>query len=135
MSQRATFKAASLARLRDARALYDAGRYDACIYLAGFALEMALKARVMKHLAIEGYPNDRFFRTHDLDQLLMLSGLAKRVNGEPVLLTPWSVVADHWDPTSRYDAPGKATERIARDVLDAVSDQEGGLVSWLKTRW
>jgi len=39
------------ARLRDADVLYRAQRYDGAIYLCGYAVEIALKARICKALA------------------------------------------------------------------------------------
>jgi HEPN domain-containing protein len=50
----------ALARVTDARVLFAAGRYDAAYYLAGLAVECALKARIARATA-------RYeFRTGDL---------------------------------------------------------------------
>jgi hypothetical protein len=74
------------ARLRDSEALFDAGRYDGAIYLCGYAIELALKARICRVLNWPGFPATRAeftpyqsFRTHSLDVLLTLSGWEQRV--------------------------------------------------------
>ena len=60
-------------RLEDAQTLFTAGRYDGVVYLCGYAVELALKARICETLNWDGYPstNREFwdyqsFRTHDL---------------------------------------------------------------------
>src|SRR5262249_15615832 len=76
------------ARVRDAEVLRDAGRYDAAVYICGYAVETALKARICKTLKWSGYPatakefNDySSLRTHDLEVLLHLSGREVRILG------------------------------------------------------
>jgi hypothetical protein len=46
----------SAARLHDAQALYAARRYDGAYYLAGYSLELALKARICKTLNWADFP-------------------------------------------------------------------------------
>lgn len=69
------------ARLTDAQVLYKAGRFDGAFYLCGYAIELALKARICRTLKWPEFPetNQEFrplqsFRTHDLAVLLRLSG-------------------------------------------------------------
>ena len=53
----------SAARLEDAQALFDAGHYDGVVYLCGYAVELALKARICETLDWDGYPStNREFR-------------------------------------------------------------------------
>jgi hypothetical protein len=73
-------------RLEDAQVLLRAGRYDGAIYICGYAVEMALKARIFDTLSWSGYPSTRSefqnyqtFRTHDLNVLLRLSGIENRL--------------------------------------------------------
>jgi hypothetical protein len=82
----ADLRALSAARLEDAQALFDAGRYDASACLCGYALELALKARICETLNWQWFPETRrefegyrSFRTHDLDVLLYLSGVRNRI--------------------------------------------------------
>ena len=74
------------ARLDDAEVLLQARRYDGAIYLCGYAVEVALKARICRTLHWEGFPETanefrdyQSFRTHDLTVLLHLSGVEQRI--------------------------------------------------------
>src|SRR5437667_174196 len=73
------------ARLKDAKALLSKKRYDGAAYLCGYAVEIALKARIVRTLKWSGFPETRTefeglasFRCHDLDILLHLSGWEER---------------------------------------------------------
>ena len=108
-------------RLMDAEALFRAGRYDGAIYLCGYAVEIALKARICRTLKWLGYPATRkqfegyqSFRTHDLDILLHLSGAESKIKTN--YFAEWSIVAT-WDSTVRYRPIGSAT---AQDVDDMI---------------
>lgn len=70
------------ARLQDSEVLFKAGRYDGAAYLAGYAVEIALKTRICKTLKWLGFPetakefeNYASLKTHKLDVLLHLSSL------------------------------------------------------------
>ncbi len=99
-------------RLRDAQVLLRGRRYAGAIYLCGYAVELALKWRICETLRWGGYPATnadfseyRSFKTHDLDVLLHLSGVEKRIKTK--LFTQWSAVAQ-WNPESRYNPIAKA---------------------------
>ena len=74
------------ARLRDAEVLLGNQRYDGAIYLSGYSVEIALKARICRTLGWSGFPetNREFegyqsLRTHKLDVLLHFSGAEARI--------------------------------------------------------
>ena len=109
------------ARLRDAEILYRSRRYDGAIYLCGYAVEIALKARICKTLSWPEYPSTRgefqhyqSFRTHNLHVLLRLSGIEERI--KTTLITEWSAVAA-WDPEARYKPIGSATRQAAELMI------------------
>lgn len=86
------------ARLRDAEVLTRARRFDGSVYVCGYAVEIALKARICRTLRWAGFPGSNMefqgyasFRTHDLDVLLHLSGREAIIKTRH--LTAWSVVA------------------------------------------
>lgn len=95
------------ARLEDAQALYDAGRFDGSVYLCGYALELGLKARICRHLQWEQYPptgggrDYASFKTHNLAVLLNLTGLENHIKLDSSYCADWSIVAE-WSPESRY---------------------------------
>jgi HEPN domain-containing protein len=124
MITRSDLKKIARARLRDAEVLYRSRRYDGAIYLCGYAVELALKAKIYKTLSWSGYPstggefqNDQSFRTHNLDVLLRLSGVEERI--KTILMTEWSAVAA-WDPEARYKPIGSATKQAAELMLASV---------------
>jgi hypothetical protein len=94
------------ARLEDANLLLTNSRSDGAFYVGGYAVELALKARICRTLNWSGFPEKRSefenftsFRTHKLDVLLALSGQEQRIKSD--YLWAWSAVAT-WDPEARY---------------------------------
>ena len=70
------------ARLRDAQVLLRSKRFDGAWYLCGYAVELALKARICRTLKWPGFPESaqdfkglQSVKTHDLDILLRFSGV------------------------------------------------------------
>lgn len=113
------------ARLRDAKVLLAAKRYDGAVYLCGYAVELALKARICKTLKWPGYPesNKEFeplksFRVHDLDVLLRLTGREAAVKASNFV--EWSAVAA-WNPEARYKPIGSANAGDAKLMLDSAA--------------
>ena len=113
------------ARLRDAEILYRNRRYDGAIYLCGYAVEIALKARICKTLGwARGFPESRkefegyqSFKTHDLQALLHLSGIETKIKGK--YLADWSNMA-RWNSESRYNAIGSASRLDTKIMIDSV---------------
>ena len=114
----------------DAQFLYDAGRFNAAYYFAGYVVELLIKARVCKTLGIDdffdfGSPTKtkipmaaeayRPFRVHDLKQLMVFSGLYSvfdiDLKKDTTLKASWSIICD-WNENSRY-----LTSKTQKDVL------------------
>jgi HEPN domain-containing protein len=111
------------ARLKDAETLLANQRYDGAIYLCGYAVEIALKARICRTLNWSGYPSTKnefksysSFKTHDLNVLLHLSG--RESNIKLNFLAEWSAVAQ-WEPSARYQPVGTAGDSDARLMISA----------------
>jgi hypothetical protein len=111
------------ARLEDADILLASRRYDGAIYLCGYAVELALKAKICQTLKWSGYPSSnaefkdyQSFRTHDLDVLLHLTGREEFIKTH--LFTEWSALAQ-WNPNARYQAIGTAKEPDAQLMISA----------------
>ena len=125
MLKESEIKEIAAARLKDAKALIDAQRYEGAIYLCGYAVELGLKARICKTLHWPGFPSTRgefegykSFKTHDLDVLLHLTGIEEQIKA--TLLVEWSVVAE-WDPESRYNPIGKVNSADAESMLSSAT--------------
>ena len=76
----------SQVKLQDAKTLLTNNSYDSSFCLCGYAIELALKARICITLQWDGYPSTRkefqnfnSFKTHDLEILLRLSGIEKKI--------------------------------------------------------
>jgi HEPN domain-containing protein len=132
------FRKLAETRLEDAKALLKAGRFDAAYYLAGYAVECALKACLCGRTREFDFPpkpkdvNDYY--THDLDALLttakLRSSLKEESRTNTKLAAYWSVVKD-WKEDRRYLYTGSDTERGARALIEAISDPEHGVLQWL----
>jgi len=147
MPTKAELEELSYLRLKEARVLYKAGHYRGAHYLAGYTIELSLKARICKILNIESYFNSnidvskevaRIYKTHDLTQLLFLSGLktkfeeAKYLNEE--LKTNWGIV-NNWNEGYRYLPVGPNQKAITLDFLNAIDDSDNGVFTWIKKHW
>jgi HEPN domain-containing protein len=135
MPTRNQLKQLALLRRRETQVLFDAQMFDGARYLAGYVLELALKARICRLLDSEEYPESGSFRrvyaTHDLDQLLKLAGLRRKLSlQQRVLFDRWSTAA-LWRPERRYDVPGSAKRDDVRDILAAVDE----VLKWIKRYW
>jgi HEPN domain-containing protein len=126
-------------RLREAEALYKAHLYDGCVYLAGYAVELALKARICRVLRVQEYPSGdlgRAFKVHSLEQLKVLAGLSPDIDisRNKELFDNWSK-AVAWNPEQRYESPGKYSAGAARVILDSLTAKPNGVFTWLLKRW
>ena len=114
------------ARLRDAVVLQRSKRYDGAVYLCGYAVEIALKARISRTLRWSGFPETakefeglRSLQTHSFDVLLRFSGIESRIKTGH--MTAWSIVGN-WSPDTRYRAIGTATATNAADMIVATRE-------------
>ena len=111
------------ARLEDAKALLIGDRYGGATYLCGYAVEVALKARICRTLDWAEFPSTsrefqayKSFQTHALEILLRLSGQERRIKLDHFDL--WNAVAE-WNPESRYSAIGKIQKTEAEAMISA----------------
>jgi HEPN domain-containing protein len=123
-------------RLHEAEALFAAGLYDGCVYLCGYVVELALKARICAVLGIDEYPDRRqHFRTHDFDELKLLAGLEREITMvNPTLLENWSIATD-WKPEWRYQPEGTYDQAYAGKVLEAIKAEPDGVLFCISRRW
>jgi hypothetical protein len=98
-------------RLKDAEVLLASHRLEGARYLCGYAVEIALKLRIVKTLDWDSFPpSDRknfeglsSFKTHDLPALLKMSGWERRITDK--FRAEWDYVKI-WNEESRYIPPG-----------------------------
>jgi HEPN domain-containing protein len=137
---RKDLKNLSRLRLQEAEALYRAKLYDGCVYLAGYGVELALKARICRLLRVKEYPQSgdigRAFKVHSLHQLKVRAGLSTEIDVKKnkALFDNWSKAVE-WDPEQRYEGPGKYNAKMAKAVLNGLTAKPNGVFTWLTKRW
>src|ERR1700760_4461378 len=86
MSQdRTTFQQLAESRLAEARLLFAGGFPSGAYYLAGYAIECALKAVIAEDFRASEIPELKYVRdvhTHDLSALLRLAELEEKLDAE-----------------------------------------------------
>ncbi len=123
-------------KILDAECLLAAGRFDGAYYIAGYNVELLLKAKVCKTLGIDNFFDfgnrakliknesdlSRTYKVHDLEQLMILSGIFTPFEAEIISNTDfraaWSIIKD-WNEGHRY-LTGK-TQRDAQDLLTSIN--------------
>lgn len=127
--------------LVDAKAQLDAHGWSAAYYLAGYAVECALKACILKRVAATPgliFDERRFSEkcwTHQLKELVLLAGLEadhKAQLAENLAFQEnWRIVKD-WSELSRYRT---TSHHKAKRLYQAITNDPDGVMSWIKARW
>ena len=125
-------------RIREAKILFDSGEYSGAYYLAGYAVECALKACFAKGVQRYEFPEkDKVGRifTHRLREIAKLAGLESDMNSafgaNQRLGGSWLLVCN-WTEESRYAI---WTKSDAKAMLDAISRRGDGVLPWIRQRW
>ncbi len=135
MATRVELRDLAALRLREAEALFSAGLFDGCVYLCGYVVESALKARICATLNVDEYPIRQQFKTHDFEDLRVLAGLSKELSSQnPVLWDNWTE-ATQWKPNWRYEPAGSYDEMAASSILKAIKDVPDGVLACISQRW
>lgn len=142
---RQDFQQISLVRLEDAKALFDKNQYDGCCYLAGYSIELALKA-VTCHLmerddffTLAKPETARAFKIHNLKELIVLAGLWQKFEDlatiEPQIYDNWRVIVDgiKWSEQLRYQIG--FTQKDATEMVEAIDHPKNGILKWIKNYW
>jgi HEPN domain-containing protein len=126
------------ARLREAKALLDAGEWSGAYYLAGYAVECGLKVCISKSFSKYTFPDPKIGRgmyTHGLYELVRFAGLESQLKTDMAADTTFAVqwaVAKDWNESSRYTLWPEAD---ARDLYRAINMRAHGVLRWVKKQW
>lgn len=134
---RSDFRILAELRLDEARVLLRGRRPLGAYYLAGYAVECALKACIAKQRKRFEFPPRRKIieqiYSHDLEALVETAGLGEQLKrhteADRAFAANWEIVKD-WNPESRYKTSGLS----GKDLYDAVSGPNG-VLPWIKLRW
>jgi len=119
--------------MREAKLLLDQNNWDGAYYLVGYAVEFALKIRIIANLIqSDSFPDkklaDNFYK-HELTHLRRIAGLEDEMNKDAAVSLQWDIVKD-WSEQTRYQV-GK-TQHEATDLYNAI---EEGVLPWIKARY
>jgi HEPN domain-containing protein len=132
--QKARLVELSDAKLQDAKLLLQAGSGGNAYYLAGYAVELMLKAILSSQFKADTLPdkallNDAF--THNFPQLVNLchlkDDLQARQSADAEFRGLWQIALS-WKETSRY---GEFSVNEAADLIEAI---EKGILPWLRSK-
>ncbi len=131
-------KLASL-RIKEAKTLLDNDRYEGAYYLAGYAVDCALKACIAKKTKRFDFPDKDLANksyTHKLEVLVGQSGmggeLRKAGKSSRDFAENWAVVKD-WTEEHRYRTV--ISKKLAADLYSAIVSKKYGILTWLKKFW
>lgn len=142
-------------RLAEARILLDAGKYDGAFYLAGYSVELMLKAKICEHLRIDNLFDKqgcnllgiselrKVVETHNINLLLLFSGLeqkfriAKATNVKLQeaynFFTASTGEKTDWNEQVRYLPINSKTEHDVREFIGLLEDHDKeGLLKWIE---
>ncbi len=134
---RKDFQELTRIRIREARHLLQGGQFDGAYYLAGYAVECALKACIAKKTRRHEWPEKAFvdkIHTHKLGELVKAVGLENDLDQEmrnANFAANWATVKE-WSEQSRYR---RWTEVQAQDLYNAVTNRYHGVLRWIKQYW
>jgi HEPN domain-containing protein len=141
---RAGFQRIAELRLKEAKALLVAELPDGACYLAGYAVECALKACIAKRTREHDFPEKKLVNeshTHDIKILLRLAGLSDQlkidIDRDVISETSWETI-ERWSEQSRYEQiEGDDTFRFLESarMIHAVESEKGGVLPWIKQYW
>ena len=125
-------------RIAEAELLAAQGRWDGAYYLAGYAVECALKACFAKSVNQHDFPDKQRVLAvyqHDLANLMRVSGVEGHLQSDsiadPDLRLNWEKVTT-WTEQSRYT---RWTQAQAEALLTAIADPAHGVLPWITRHW
>ncbi len=135
---RTDFQRLARTRIKEAKALNREGHYSGAYYLAGYAIECALKACIAKGIQRHDFPDKTMVlksHSHNLKDLLGVAQLDGRLEADMLLnsrlAASWSFLVS-WSERSRYEFWTRAD---AEAILDAISKKTDGVLPWITRHW
>ncbi len=137
-------------RLKEAEVLYKNGMFDGAFYLAGYSVELMLKAKICERLGIPNLFDEtnkdansiksigdirKPLKTHNLFTLLIFSGLKvkfdidKAINKD--LAKANSLLFNAWDENARYKPCGHMQDKDVEKLINLLSGANG-ILTWIE---
>ena len=138
MLAKADLQSLAQMRLDDSVFLLQSNRCSSAYYLAGYAVELALKARIAGQFQSNAIPDKSFVNaiyTHRLDTLLSTAGLRSEFDidskADPQL-GAYFAIASNWSEESRYAFWDPFS---AASLVEAIAEPTHGVFQWIRARW
>ena len=118
--------------------LLGAGRPDGAYYLAGYAVECALKACIARGTQRHEFPDKKTVDasyTHNLRDLIKVANLelarSEEAKKDPLFRNHWDLV-QQWSEHSRYR---RHSPEMAQALVEAIGDRRHGVIAWISRQW
>ena len=125
-------------KIESASVLMRARHWSNAYYLAGYAIEIALKAVIARQISTDTIPKKDFILkiyTHDINQLRGLAGLKAEYDDtakmDSLFAANWAICSE-WSPDVRYEEKSSAE---AHYILSAATDSKHGVLPWIMKYW
>ncbi len=125
------------AKLSDAKVLFAADRFGNAYYLAGYAVELMLKAILAGQFKANTIPDKALLNNvfiHNLGRLLehcqLTRDLKEREDSDADFGAYWQVVKG-WTEASRYE---EMNREAAAEFIEAIENSEHGVGPWLRSK-
>ena len=136
----AEWQTLAVERLQDAAALMAGGRWAFAYYVAGYAVECALKSCVLARLVVTGWvfsdkANAKDCLTHDFKKLVEVAGLRPELDARLATNVPFRTrwnTAVGWTVDSRYVPRTRAEAEV---LYEAIGHDPDGVLKWIQTYW
>ncbi|MGD0896912.1 MAG: hypothetical protein ABR915_03690 [Thermoguttaceae bacterium] len=138
-------------RILDAAALIAGHRWNGAYYVAGYAVECALKSCLLARMVHTAWVFEEKWksedcRTHDFGQLVRLAGLKDELDAQLAASAaaaaaggpPGGTFAAHWGTVTQWkvsDRYESKTELEARSLYEAITNDPEGVLRWIRNYW
>ena len=122
--------------LRDAQILLQQGSWSFAYYLAGYAVEFAIKVCIARSFNADAIPDKTLVNKAYEHDLVRLVGVAQldlntKIAASPNFARNWLVVKD-WSADHRYKVN---SENEAKGLVAAIGHNTDGVLAWIMTHW
>ena len=135
-------------RLEEAEILLENNMFNGAFYLAGYSVELYLKAKICEVFNIPNLFNfdddcviykigriKKLTFTHDLNELILLSGLHYKIintkKDSAEFSANISFILEKWDSNVRYRKQGYIKKEQLKQIISFLNDKEKGLLQWI----
>ncbi len=137
-------------RLKEAEILYKNGMCDGAFYLAGYSVELMLKAKICERLGIPNIFDEtsidtnsikgigeirKTLKTHNLFTLLIFSGLKVKFDNDKAtnkdLAKANSLLFNAWDENARYKPCGHMLDQDVQKLINLLTGPNG-ILTWIE---